>query len=568
MKHENFTNLLCNQTKCISFSRIFYANITKKRAVNLHDSPAPNDILLIDLIQMKIPPDLCRIHRINKGTGIDLMDCINHIPPVSGIYNRVNHLASVSLKAALCIHNGGTVGGQIVDPAANLLGTVGHNKEGDLLIFAVQHTKGLGTDILENNGIQCLIPSKEKSCCSKDHHIDAKNHREGILSFFPGKINCNKIRSTTGGIPVETDGNGHCIHDPAKHTDQKGVMGHLKPWDHIHQKTAHQNHQNGKQGELLTDMLESNIGRYGIDNNIQECKRDIKSKISLTDGLDQHGKPCCSTGIDPSHLGKHLQIHRHESGTCQYHKEPFDIAFFKFHKYFLAITCTIIGYLSNISIFLSLFLCYDIEYYYSFITCKEITMSDNTPNLRIRPATEADADRILAIYSYYVENTSVTYEYEVPSLEEFTQRIQNTRKRYPYLVIEDEGVIMGYCYASSFHPRAAYQWCCELSIYLDKDARRCGMGRLLYQEMESLLKKMGFTNLYACIAFPEEEDAYLTRDSEKFHKKLGFTTVANFARCGYKFQNWYGMIWMEKIIGPHLKEQPPVLTYEELMQNS
>ncbi len=188
-------------------------------------------------------------------------------------------------------------------------------------------------------------------------------------------------------------------------------------------------------------------------------------------------------------------------------------------------------------------------------------MSNNLHTIAIRPATLEDAGRILEIYSYYIKHTAVTFEYEVPSLSDFQERMQGIMERYPYLVIEDQGVIMGYCYASAFHPRAAYSWCSELSIYLDKDARRCGMGRMLYEKIESILKDMGITNLYACIGFPEQEDEYLTKDSEKFHQKLGFTTIGNFSRCGYKFHTWYGMIWMEKMIGAHKSDQTPVTWY-------
>ncbi len=191
-------------------------------------------------------------------------------------------------------------------------------------------------------------------------------------------------------------------------------------------------------------------------------------------------------------------------------------------------------------------------------------MTDNMHTTTIRPATLEDAGRILEIYSYYVTDTAVTFEYDIPSPEEFRGRMQDVMERYPYLVIEDNGVIMGYCYASAFHPRAAYQWCCELSIYLHKDARRCGMGRMLYEKIESLLKDMGITNLYACIGLPEREDEHLTRDSEKFHQKMGYTTIGNFSRCGYKFDTWYGMIWMEKIIGSHTADQTPVTWYPSL----
>jgi len=118
-------------------------------------------------------------------------------------------------------------------------------------------------------------------------------------------------------------------------------------------------------------------------------------------------------------------------------------------------------------------------------------------------------------------------------------------------VAEEGGVILGYAYAGPFVGRAAYGHCCELSIYLDRAARRKGYGRRLYEALEAELSSRGVLNLYACIGDPGEEDEYLTRDSERFHRRLGFTLAGRFHACGRKFGRWYNMIWMEKIIGEH-----------------
>lgn len=119
-------------------------------------------------------------------------------------------------------------------------------------------------------------------------------------------------------------------------------------------------------------------------------------------------------------------------------------------------------------------------------------------------------------------------------------------------------MIQGYAYAGSFVGRAAYDWSCELTIYVSPDARKCGLGRKLYEALENKLKDMGILNLYACIGYPETEDEYLTRNSAEFHAHVGFSRVGEFNCCGYKFGRWYNMIWMEKIIGEHLDEQPAV----------
>ncbi|MBP5330387.1 MAG: N-acetyltransferase [Lachnospiraceae bacterium] len=167
----------------------------------------------------------------------------------------------------------------------------------------------------------------------------------------------------------------------------------------------------------------------------------------------------------------------------------------------------------------------------------------------IRSATESDAERLLEIYSYYVENTAISFEYDTPGLNEFRNRIRHTLEKYPYLVLEEDGVIRGYAYAGVFKDRAAYDHCCEVTIYLDHDSKGNGYGRALYGALEEALKKIGVINLYACIGDPIVEDEYLTKNSEHFHQHMGYTKVGEFHKCGYKFGRWYNMIWMEKIIG-------------------
>lgn len=176
----------------------------------------------------------------------------------------------------------------------------------------------------------------------------------------------------------------------------------------------------------------------------------------------------------------------------------------------------------------------------------------------VRSATLEDAARILEIYTYYVEHTAISFEYDVPSLPAFQRRMTNTMERYPYLVVEQDGTVMGYAYAGAFIGRAAYDWSCEVTIYLDPAARKCGLGRKLYEALEARLREMGILNLYACIGYPEKDDEYLNKNSAQFHAHLGFSEVGRFSDCGCKFGRWYHMIWMEKIIGEHRSGQPPV----------
>jgi len=171
--------------------------------------------------------------------------------------------------------------------------------------------------------------------------------------------------------------------------------------------------------------------------------------------------------------------------------------------------------------------------------------------LEIRRAELKDAEALLSIYAPYVEQTAITFEYDVPTIEEFRERIVHITKKYPWLVGIVDDRVVGYAYAGAFKERAAYQWAVETSIYVDKKERGKGIGRLLHDSLEIALQEQGILNLNACISYLEQEDEYLTLDSVYFHQRLGYTQVAHFHKCGKKFGRWYDMIWMEKLIGPH-----------------
>ena len=177
--------------------------------------------------------------------------------------------------------------------------------------------------------------------------------------------------------------------------------------------------------------------------------------------------------------------------------------------------------------------------------------------ITIRTATLSDAQALLNIYAPYVEHTAITFEYDVPSVEEFASRIEHTLQKYPYLIAEKNGSLLGYAYASPFHERPAYDWAVETSIYVDQNIKHQGIGRRLHDALEDALRNQGILNMNACIAYPPEKDEYLDRNSVEFHTHMGYRLVGEFYKCGYKFHRWYNMVWMEKLIGNHLSDQKP-----------
>lgn len=175
----------------------------------------------------------------------------------------------------------------------------------------------------------------------------------------------------------------------------------------------------------------------------------------------------------------------------------------------------------------------------------------------IRNASPADAPQLLHIYAPYVESTSITFEYEVPSAETFAERIRHTLEKYPYLAAEEDGVLLGYSYASTFKARAAYAWSVETSIYIRDDLGRKGIGTALYRALEKLLTRQNVCNLCACIAYPNPA-------SISFHEKFGYRTVAHFHASGFKQNTWSDMVWMEKELCPHTIPPSPFIPFPEL----
>lgn len=181
--------------------------------------------------------------------------------------------------------------------------------------------------------------------------------------------------------------------------------------------------------------------------------------------------------------------------------------------------------------------------------------------MKLRIATLKDAPTLLEIYTPYVEQTAITFEYEVPTLEEFETRIRNTLSQYPYLVAEEASGILGYAYASPFKTRAAYAWSVETSIYVKSGIHKQGIGTALYQALERLLAQQHVCNLCACIAYPNPP-------SIAFHEKMGYRLIAHFTKSGFKQNAWYDMVWMEKELCPHTIPPAPFIPFSQFTTQS
>jgi L-amino acid N-acyltransferase YncA len=171
----------------------------------------------------------------------------------------------------------------------------------------------------------------------------------------------------------------------------------------------------------------------------------------------------------------------------------------------------------------------------------------------IRLATESDAPACLRIYAPNVTHTAISFELEVPAVEEMARRIAAKSPRYPWLVLEEGADVLGYAYAGTYRDRPAYQWSVEVSVYVAAEARGRGVGRRLYTALLALLRRQGFVTAYAGIALPNEA-------SVRLHESLGFTPIGFYRNAGFKLGRWHDVGWWQlQLQEPPREPAPPLL---------
>lgn len=163
--------------------------------------------------------------------------------------------------------------------------------------------------------------------------------------------------------------------------------------------------------------------------------------------------------------------------------------------------------------------------------------------MSIRPATAADLPEMQEIYRPFVERTAVSFEYQVPTPEEFPFVSPSTSPNSPGWSGRSRAVFWAMPTPARHGRRAAYRWCAESSVYLAPEARGRGVGKALYQALEDILRRQGYRTLYALVTTDNEA-------SIGFHEAIGFVRRAFFPNCGYKLGTWHGVVWLEKQLAP------------------
>jgi len=157
----------------------------------------------------------------------------------------------------------------------------------------------------------------------------------------------------------------------------------------------------------------------------------------------------------------------------------------------------------------------------------------------IRDALSADAPGICGIYNYYVENTVITFEEAPVSSEDMEGRVRETQEKFPWLVWDEKGEILGFAYAGSWKGRCAYRFSVESTVYVRQDVRGRGVGKALYGKLLEELSRRGVHMVLAGIALPNEE-------SQALHERFGFKKAAHFSEVGFKFGRWVDVGYWEK----------------------
>lgn len=159
----------------------------------------------------------------------------------------------------------------------------------------------------------------------------------------------------------------------------------------------------------------------------------------------------------------------------------------------------------------------------------------------VRSATLADASRIAAIYAPIVRDTAISFEEEPPPVEEMGRRIEAILPTHPYLVAERAGRVVGYAYGSQHRARAAYRWSAEVTVYVDADERKSGVGRVLYEHLLPALSARGFHAAFAGTALPNDASIAL-------HCSMGFEPIGIFREVGFKFGTWCDVAWWQRLL--------------------
>jgi L-amino acid N-acyltransferase YncA len=181
-----------------------------------------------------------------------------------------------------------------------------------------------------------------------------------------------------------------------------------------------------------------------------------------------------------------------------------------------------------------------------------------SPNVRVANASQ-DAAACAEIYSFFVEHSTATFEYDAPSVAELETRIAEVTCTHEWLVAERDGRVLGFAYASPWNPRPAYEWSCETTIYVRSGDEGAGIGRALYTRLIERLRERGFRTAIGRIALPNDA-------SLRLHESLGYTPVGVHRHLGFKHGQWVDVVHTELLLNPTDGAPPPIRPPEAIQR--
>ncbi len=161
--------------------------------------------------------------------------------------------------------------------------------------------------------------------------------------------------------------------------------------------------------------------------------------------------------------------------------------------------------------------------------------------ITIREASTADFPQILNIYNHYIQHTLITFDVEVYTLSQMTEKLIAIQKNHPLLVAHQDEVILGYAYAAAWKSKEAYKHSAETTIYMHPEHKGGGIGTRLYRGVLASLPLFDVVNAIACITIPNEESIHL-------HQKLDFVKVGRFEKVGFKHEQWIDVEYWQKSV--------------------
>ena len=215
-------------------------------------------------LHIEVPSDFGRVNRVDKGIGIGGLDCLERRLNIGAGHDGVNHGHRLLTEGAFCVPNRCAVIAYVMYCLIDLLRLVGYDEKRLFLVAAVQGMEGLRGHKLENDRIQGLLPAKKVAGDTENNDIEPEDKVPGFHSALLREIDGDEVRPSAGGVRIQAQADGCSAQDSTKYGNKQQILRNGIYWENVRQKTTYDDHQQGKQGELLPNKAEANVNRESV----------------------------------------------------------------------------------------------------------------------------------------------------------------------------------------------------------------------------------------------------------------------------------------------------------------